>query len=231
LPPGRRGRQRSFLLPGSHQPAEDTLGQCAGIEVMRDGRPRRAQGQAEAGRGRGPGRSLAWYMSAQTTPSWPVSHLLITVHLSRLLPCKRLNMRFTEGDLEAIYGRTTGYCHICHRKVCFTNYGRLGARGAWEVEHSRAKVHGGTNRLSNLYPACILCNRSKGAYDTRTARRRAGTVRAPLSRTKRERVKQEAAVATGLAGALLGAAFLGPLGAWIGGGLGVRFGYHANPDR
>jgi hypothetical protein len=39
-------------------------------------------------------------------------------------------------DLNAIYDRTSGYCHIFHRKLVFTNYGIVGAKGAWEVEHS-----------------------------------------------------------------------------------------------
>jgi 5-methylcytosine-specific restriction endonuclease McrA len=71
-------------------------------------------------------------------------------------------MRYSSDDLNAIYDRTSGYCHICKRKVAFCNYGALGRRGAWEVEHSHARAKGGSDRLGNLYAACIKCNREKG---------------------------------------------------------------------
>ena len=79
-------------------------------------------------------------------------------------------MVFTDDQLDAIYDRTSGYCHICRKKLAFKNYGKLGQRGAWEVEHSRAQAKGGTDRLNNLYPACITCNRRKGTRTTRTLR-------------------------------------------------------------
>jgi len=75
-------------------------------------------------------------------------------------------MAFSSEQLNQIYNRTSGYCHICHKKLAFKNYGVFGARGAWEVEHSNPQAKGGTNRLNNLYPACITCNRSKGASRT-----------------------------------------------------------------
>jgi len=71
-------------------------------------------------------------------------------------------MHFSDDDLNEIYDRTSGYCHICHRKLAFINYGVLGARGAWEVEHSKPQARGGTHMRTNLYAACIPCNRSKG---------------------------------------------------------------------
>src|SRR5438876_7488278 len=45
-------------------------------------------------------------------------------------------MSFSDETLSCIHDRTSGYCHLCWRKVCFRNYGIIGARGAWEVEHS-----------------------------------------------------------------------------------------------
>ena len=140
-------------------------------------------------------------------------------------------MRFTDDELSDIYDRTSGYCHLCHKKLSFKNYGRLRARGNWEVEHSHPQVHGGTHRLNNLYAACIACNRSKGAFTTRTARKWSGNTKAPLSRSKRRQAKTKAAVATGIFGAAIGGAIGGPPGAWIGGALGARLGYKANPDR
>jgi hypothetical protein len=40
-------------------------------------------------------------------------------------------------DLNAIYDRTSGYCHICQPKVYFSNYGIVGAR-----EHGRLNTPG-----------------------------------------------------------------------------------------
>jgi 5-methylcytosine-specific restriction endonuclease McrA len=140
-------------------------------------------------------------------------------------------MRWTDEDLEMIYARTSGYCHICHKKLSFQNYSTFEGRGCWEVEHSRAQSRGGSDQLNNLYAACISCNRAKGAVSTRTARKWAGTTRAPLSSAKRKRANAEAAVATGILGFVIGAVVAGPPGAWLGAGFGARFGYTANPDR
>jgi hypothetical protein len=59
-------------------------------------------------------------------------------------------MRRDAKRLRAVYDRTGGYCHICHKKLAFTNYAAFGRRGAWETEHSVAQVLGGSNRLGNL---------------------------------------------------------------------------------
>ena len=71
--------------------------------------------------------------------------------------------KFTDKKLNAIYDRSRGYCHICGKKLAFINYGNFGKRGAWEVDHSKPRVKGGTDHPNNLYPACISCNRSKGS--------------------------------------------------------------------
>ncbi len=90
-------------------------------------------------------------------------------------------MGFTDEELNYIYDRISGYCHICRKKLAFKNYGLFGARSAWEVEHSNPKSRGGTNHLNNLYAACIPCNRSKNNLSTRTARAAYGNRKAPLS--------------------------------------------------
>jgi len=82
-------------------------------------------------------------------------------------------MAYTEEELNDIYDKNDGYCHICGKKLAFTNYGIVGARGAWEVDHSVPRSRGGSNLMRNLLPACISCNRSKGDSSTRTARARA----------------------------------------------------------
>jgi 5-methylcytosine-specific restriction endonuclease McrA len=74
---------------------------------------------------------------------------------------------YTDDELSYIYDKNDGYCWHCGKKLAFTNYGLIGARGAWEVDHSVSKAQGGTDYLQNLVPACISCNRSKGALRTR----------------------------------------------------------------
>jgi hypothetical protein len=139
-------------------------------------------------------------------------------------------MAYTNAELEGIYDRTSGYCHICRKKVAFSNYGLFGARGAWEVEHSVARAVGGTNRLNNLYAACISCNRSKREGSTRSARAFHGHSRAPLSRVKRAEAKARNTAAGTAAGAAIGGALFGPPGAIIGGGIGALVGSSAELD-
>lgn len=133
-------------------------------------------------------------------------------------------------DLNAIYDRTSGYCHICGRKVCFTNYGIVGAKGAWEVEHSLPRAWGGTNHGNNLYAACISCNREKGPrLSARAVRARNGMSRAPMSRSRRVKAKQEQALAGAVLLGVAGSAF-GPVGFFVGAVLGAVFGEQRNPD-
>lgn len=139
-------------------------------------------------------------------------------------------MTYSRRQLRRIYDRTSGYCHLCHRKLAFTNYGEYGAKGAWEVEHSNARVRGGSNQLNNLYAAHVTCNRSKQDLSTRTARASNGKSRAPLSKSARKRAKIGNSIAGGLLGYGLGAAIhpaLRILGAIVGAGLG----HSRNPDR
>lgn len=139
-------------------------------------------------------------------------------------------MAWTDDQLEAIYDRTSGYCHLCSKKLAFSNYARAGGRGAWEVEHSVPKACGGTDRLSNLYAACIDCNRSKQASSTRSCRARNGRSRAPMSRRARSTAKAENALAGAGLGLMAGAVF-GPVGALVGAAIGGHFGHKTNPDR
>ena len=138
-------------------------------------------------------------------------------------------MPYTDRQLNAIYDRTSGYCHICGKKLSFVNYAKLGRRGSWEVEHSKPKAKGGTSYLSNLSAACIACNRSKGTKQTRTARRKHGRSRAPLSVTGRRTAKRDQAMVAGALGATVGSVF-GPGGTIIGAALGAKLGYDRNPD-
>ena len=138
-------------------------------------------------------------------------------------------MRITEERLNAIYDRTSGYCHLCHKKLAFTNYGRYRHRGAWEIEHSVARVRGGTDRLCNLYAACIRCNRRKQHYTTRTARRWNGKTCAPLSVARRARARFENTLTGGRLGLLCGLPF-GGIGALFGSAVGGFVGHWKNPE-
>ncbi len=128
----------------------------------------------------------------------------------------RLGVSYFRDQLIEIFDRSGGQCHLCDKQVAFTNYACAGARGAWEVDHSRPKAHGGSCRLNNLRAACIDCNREKGTLTTRTVRRRNGLQRAPLSRQKRlegQRWNTLGGVALGVIGAAL---LIGAARAWSG---------------
>ncbi|MEI8043966.1 MAG: hypothetical protein WCL11_21325 [Verrucomicrobiota bacterium] len=101
------------------------------------------------------------------------------------------NMPFELEQLTRIFNRTSGYCHICHKKLCRCNYGQLGKRGAWEVEHSVPQCKGGSHHGNNLYAACIKCNRDKGKLTTRTVRGWNGLTKAPMSVKRREAARAE----------------------------------------
>src|SRR5436190_23772164 len=100
-------------------------------------------------------------------------------------------MAFDNERLSDIYDRTCGHCHTCGKKVAWSNYTNFGARGAWEVEHSSPRARGGTDRLSNLYPACISCNRSKRDGSTRSARAQYGRGAAPLSAIRKDVMRRK----------------------------------------
>ena len=76
-------------------------------------------------------------------------------------------MSYTDEELTEIYDKNDGYCWHCNKKLSFTNYGRIGKKGAWEVDHSNPVSRGGTDCPRNLVPACIDCNRSKGNLTSR----------------------------------------------------------------
>ena len=138
-------------------------------------------------------------------------------------------MSFTDDKLDRIYQRTEGRCHICRKQLSLRNYGVLGKRGAWEVEHSKPRSKGGTDHMNNLYAACIACNRKKGNSSTVSARSANGYRCAPLSQAKRG----ENAVAGGVVGALaflLVPPHLRLAAAVVGGVVGAVVGKSYEPD-
>ena len=121
--------------------------------------------------------------------------------------------QYNPDRLERIYRRTDGRCHICRKKLSLVNYGRADERGAWQIDHSRARVKGGSDHLNNLFPACIPCNLDKGTVTSRTARAPYGHTRAPLSRERKEEARNSRVVVGAGAGLLVGGALGGPLAA------------------
>lgn len=140
-------------------------------------------------------------------------------------------MAYTKQQLNAIYRRTTGYCHLCHQKLSRRNYGVVGARGAWHVDHSNPRANGGSDNMNNFYGACIRCNCSKGKGTTRASRRWSGKTSAPLNPERRKQAKVENGVAGAIAVGLAGAAVVGPIGFVVGAIAGAYIGSSKNPDR
>src|SRR5262245_59166113 len=140
-------------------------------------------------------------------------------------------MPFTKEILKAIYRKSSGKCHLCHRKLSSKNYNRRGARGAWHVDHSVPRSKGGTDHLNNLLAACIDCNCEKSNRTTRTCRKWNGKTRAPLSPEKRKATQLKHGVVGAFAGGIAGAAVGGPAGALIGVITGACLGSSANPDQ
>jgi hypothetical protein len=130
----------------------------------------------------------------------------------------------SEDRLNAIYDKTHGCCHICHKKLSYCNYGVRDAKGSWQIEHSVPKAKGGTDHLNNLFPACIPCNLEKGVLHTNTVRKRNGVTRAPYSKAKKERIKNDNMLGFGALGFAIGAGVGGPLGGIILAVLGSEFG-------
>jgi hypothetical protein len=83
-------------------------------------------------------------------------------------------MGYTKQELNTIYNKKGGYCHLCGKKLSKTNYNAHGAKGAWHVDHSKALYNGGTHHMNNLFAACISCNLEKGTLHKNTIRKRKG---------------------------------------------------------
>jgi len=140
-------------------------------------------------------------------------------------------MAYTKEQLDWIYRCTSGYCHLCQKKLSRKNYGRTGERGSWHVDHSVPRSKGGTDHLNNLKPACIACNLDKSNKTTQTARSWSGKARAPLSPEKRKQAKAGNGILGALGGGAVGFAVGGPVGAVIGALTGGSLGASANPDK
>lgn len=70
-------------------------------------------------------------------------------------------MGYDDWFLSEIYDKTGGYCRYCGKKLAWSNYGIIGAKAAWEVDHGIPLSRGGSDYFRNLWTACIGCNREK----------------------------------------------------------------------
>ncbi len=138
-------------------------------------------------------------------------------------------MAYDVYTLTWIYDRTDGDCHICGGRLCFSNYGRFGSRGAWEVEHSVPLSRRGTNRLNNLFAAHISCNRSKRAWSSRAARAQYGRSRAPYCKGKKEQIRRDNILKGSFIGGVLGSV-AGPWGSAAGAFIGARIAGERDPN-
>jgi len=139
-------------------------------------------------------------------------------------------MSYDSLTLSNIYDKTNGCCHICHKKLAFSNYGKHGAKASWYVDHSNPKAKGGSNHFNNLLPACIPCNLEKSTVTTRTARSWKGKTRAPLSKKGRQEVRNKNALNGAAIGGFVGL-IGGSVGAAVGAAIGGIIGYDQSPKR
>ena len=138
-------------------------------------------------------------------------------------------MRYSDDQLSRIYDRTDGYCHLCYKKLSFSNYARSGFRGAWEVEHSIPRSRGGTDHPNNLYAACIPCNREKAICASRTVRSWNGRARAPRCRIRKTAIRRSNTAKGAALGALIGS-FGGAPGVIICSAIGAKIGSQIDPN-
>jgi hypothetical protein len=129
-------------------------------------------------------------------------------------------MRYENEKLNQIYYKTDGCCHICHKKLAFTNYVANGTKRSRHVEYSKPNAKGGTDHMNNLYVAYISCNIEKGTSHTKTARARNGNTRAPHSKEKKEKIKSNNTIGGATIGGGIEWAVGGLLGSLIGGAFG-----------
>ncbi len=139
-------------------------------------------------------------------------------------------MAVNDDLLRAVFNKTAGRCHICHKRVAFSRYGVISARSGWEIDHSVPRAKGGTDHPNNLFPAHISCNRSKQDGGTRAARADFGKARAPMSVERRQRAKLWTAVGGALTAGATGFRFAGPPGFLAGVIVGGIIGYEMDPE-
>lgn len=86
-------------------------------------------------------------------------------------------MGYTDDEVNLVYDRTGGYCFYCDKHLSFKNYGTVGRKGAWEIDHFIPISRNGAHQRYNWVPACVNCNTEKSdllpwEYDPDTFRYR-----------------------------------------------------------
>lgn len=131
--------------------------------------------------------------------------------------------KFDDEKKLKVYEKTDGYCHLCNKRVIKKNYGVIGARGAWEIDHSIPVSKGGSNHMNNYQPACISCNRQKGNTSTKSARLSKGLTAVPKSKKYKAELRKKKILVRAGAGATVGMGF-GLIGSIIGAVTGALIG-------
>lgn len=121
--------------------------------------------------------------------------------------------------IRKVYDKTDGYCHLCHKKLALSNYGKTGSRGSWHFDHSFPRANGGSDHLNNLYAACIVCNVKKGTRRSYSVRKQNGLTTIPKSKSTKAKIRDENTGAGLILGGILGS-FGGPVGMLIGAAIG-----------
>ncbi len=70
-------------------------------------------------------------------------------------------MGYTDEDVNWVYARTEGQCFYCGIRLSFRNYGIVGNKCAWEIDHFIPIVSNGAHQPYNWVPACVNCNTEK----------------------------------------------------------------------
>ena len=70
-------------------------------------------------------------------------------------------MAYSEAEVNLVYDRTNGRCFYCGVQLSFKNYGKVGEKGAWEIDHFIPIASNGAHQPYNWVPACVECNTAK----------------------------------------------------------------------
>lgn len=86
-------------------------------------------------------------------------------------------MNLSEEEYLGIFQKTEGRCYYCRKQLAYDNYGVVGARGAWELDHKIPRSQGGSDHANNLIAACVGCNRDKSDLTAISYRRMTKPIR------------------------------------------------------
>lgn len=70
-------------------------------------------------------------------------------------------MGYNDEYVNWVYDRTRGQCFYCGITLSFKNYGIVGNKGAWEIDHFIPIASKGAHQPHNWVPACVNCNTEK----------------------------------------------------------------------